>query len=815
MARFCDVAVPVPLESTFTYSINGSEPVPGGRVIVPFRAQKHVGIVTKLHDDEPPVKTKPVQQVVDTSPLLSDHLLELGRWIASYYIAPIGEVYRSMLPLLAEVKKASVYTIADAGLDTLHRSAEQGSSRRSKLNVDAQMTEYEILDYLANSDEPVREATLRSAAGANKQLLAGMVRKKWITRTDATSLRDASRVRRVAVLKQEGAPAKQRPLNNNQQIVMTGIIAAGGRSPVDELNKLAVPRSTLQTLVGRGLVEVIEEPLDFHVSHLAGKGTKDLQLTAEQTKALDHIHAAAASKKFSVTLLHGVTGSGKTAVYLEAMQQVLADGGGALLLVPEIGLTPAAAAHLHLVFGDEVAILHSGLTDAERAEQWHRIHRGEAKIVVGTRSAVFAPVANLKLIIVDEEHDHSYKQEETPRYHGRDVAVMRGKLTNAAVVLGSATPSLESYHNAKNGKYHLIELKQRVADRPLPDVEIVDLRFEFQRTGKDQIFSRQLVEEVQQRVANGEQAIILMNRRGYSAVVVCRACGEAIQCRNCAITLTHHKGSPRLECHYCGYRERVPKACPKCQSEHIYFLGAGSEQVEERLHEAFPTARIGRLDRDTVRGRHDFERVLNQLNAGEIDILVGTQMVAKGHDIHGVTLVGVVGADFALGFPDFRAAERTFQLLTQVAGRAGRGHISGKVILQTFFPDHYAIQFAQKHDFHGFAAKELQFRKWMHYPPFASVANVLVRSDKLDQALRYAGEIGNWFKNTRLEGVRVMGPAAAPLLRLKRDYRYHFVLKTPSREALNSALRAMLRHADSLKIPRTQVIVDVDALSLM
>lgn len=815
MARFCDVAVPVPLESTYTYSINGIEPVAGGRVVVPFRAQKHVGIVTRLHDDEPKVTTKPVQQVVDSAPLLSEHLLEFGRWMASYYIAPIGEVYRSMLPLLAEVKKTSFFSIADAGLDALHRSAEQGSSRRSKLTIDEQMTEYHVLDYLANSDEAVREATLRSATGATRQLLAGMVRKSWIRRTDSAQMRDASRVRRVAVLEEGGVPEGKRPLNDNQQILMTAIIAAGGRSAVEELNKFAVPRSTLQTLVRRGLVRVDEEAVDFHVSHLPGKGTADLEFTGQQQAALKHIGDAVNARKFSVTLLHGVTGSGKTAVYLDAMQRVLASGGGAIMLVPEIGLTPAAAAHLHHVFGDAVAILHSALTDPERAEQWHRIHRGEARVVVGTRSAVFAPVADLRLLIVDEEHDHSYKQESAPRYHGRDVAVMRGKLANAAVVLGSATPSLESYHNAKAGKYHLVELRQRVMDRPLPEVEIVDLRHEFQKTGKDNIFSSRLIEEVQQRVEAGEQAIILMNRRGYSSVVVCRSCGEAIQCRNCAITLTHHKGSPRLECHYCGYRERVPKACPKCKSEHIYFLGAGSEQVEERLHQAFPTARIGRLDRDTVRGRYDFERVLNQLNAGEIDILVGTQMVAKGHDIHGVTLVGVVGADFALGFPDFRAAERTFQLLTQVAGRAGRGYIPGKVILQTFFPEHYAIQFAQSHDFDGFAKKELQFRKWMHYPPFSSVANVLVRSDKLEQSLRYAGEIGSWFKNTRLEGIRVMGPAAAPLVRLKRDYRYHFVLKATSRESLNQTLRAMLRETDSLKIPRSNVIVDVDALSLM
>ncbi|MEO6119871.1 MAG: primosomal protein N', partial [Terriglobales bacterium] len=486
-----------------------------------------------------------------------------------------------------------------------------------------------------------------------------------------------------------------------------------------------------------------------------------------------------------------------------------------VLLVPEIGLTPAMAANLHQIFGEQVAILHSALSNDERAEQWHRIHNSEAKIVVGTRSAVFAPVKDLALLIVDEEHDSSYKQEETPRYHARDVAVMRGKLSGAAVVLGSATPSLESFHNTQKGKYSLIELRERVEDRPLPEVELVDLRLEYQQTGAEHIFSRRLLEEVTDRLARKEQAIILLNRRGYSAVVLCRTCGETIQCKNCAIAMTHHKGSPRLECHYCGYRVPVPHVCPKCQSEHIYFLGTGSEKVEEELHRAFPQARIGRLDRDTVRGRHDFERVLNQLNSGDIDLLVGTQMIAKGHDIHGVTLVGVVGADFALGFPDFRAAERTFQLLTQVAGRAGRGNTPGKVILQTYYPEHYAIQFAQQHDFNGFAAKELQYRRWMHYPPFSSVANVLIRSDKLDHALRYAGEIGKWFERTRAEHVRVMGPSAAPIARLKRDYRYHFVLKAQSREKLNGLLRAMIKFAESQKIPRTNVIVDVDALSLL
>jgi primosomal protein N' (replication factor Y) len=324
-----------------------------------------------------------------------------------------------------------------------------------------------------------------------------------------------------------------------------------------------------------------------------------------------------------------------------------------------------------------------------------------------------------------------------------------------------------------------------------------------------------LIQEVTDRLDRGEQAMVLLNRRGYSSVVLCRACGETLQCKNCTIAMTFHKAAHRMECHYCGYRQAVPKRCTACNSEHIFFLGTGSEKVEERLHAAFPQARIGRLDRDTVRNRHDFERVLNQFHAGEINLLVGTQMIAKGHDVHGVTLVGVVGADYALGFPDFRAAERTFQLLTQVAGRAGRGETPGKVVLQTYHPDHYAIQFAQQHDYAGFYEKEVRFRKWMHYPPFSALANVLVRSDKLEQALRWTGQLGKWFEGTRNEGVRVLGPSAAPIMRLKRDYRYHFILKAASREKLNASLRKMMGFADGEKIPRTNVIVDVDALSLL
>ena len=657
----------------------------------------------------------------------------------------------------------------------------------------------------------VREQSLRSATQVSKSILAGMVHKTWLAREDISAPQDATRTIKIAILK-----SAEGKVNENQKHLLDTLAASGGKVPVATLQSLDIPRTTLSTLVRRGLVEILEEPAEFTVSRSKPRPSLfDFDLNPAQQSALKRMKEGVTARHFSGMLLHGVTGSGKTAVYLAAMRAVLEAGRSAILLVPEIGLTPAVAADLHQIFGDEVAILHSALSDRERAEQWHRIKRGDARMVVGTRSAVFAPVADLALIIVDEEHDSSYKQEETPRYHARDIAVMRAKMANAIVVLGSATPSLESYFNARKNKYALVELPDRVEQRPLPEVEIIDMRQEFQETGQEQVISRKLAAEIKERLDRKEQVMVLLNRRGYSPVVLCRTCGKKLECQNCAIALTHHKREHKMVCHYCGFTAPVPKACVHCGSEYVYFLGTGSEKLEELLHGMLPQARIARLDRDTVRNPQDFERALNALNEGELDILVGTQMIAKGHDIHGVTLVGVVGADVALGLPDFRAAERTFQLLTQVAGRAGRGQSPGKVVLQTYFQDHYAVQYAARHDFIGFYEKELQFRSWMHYPPYSALANVLVRSDQLDDALQWSGTLGKWFDSTRHEGVRVLGPAPAPIMRLKRDYRYHFVLKSPSREKLNTTLRAMLAHAAQKKIPRTQVIVDVDALWLM
>jgi primosomal protein N' (replication factor Y) len=813
MTEYCEVAVPVPLDQLFTYKLDrGISSEAGARVLVPFRERRLIGIVTELHDRAPAFAAKNVLESLDESgtPALTEELIRLGRWISVYYLAPIGEVFRTMLPLSAEFRREVLYSITDEGHTALHLAGSSGSSPRSKRTPEDQDAEYRVLNYLSARDNAL-EPTLRSATRASRDILAGMLRKKWIARFDVSHRTNAVRTRQVAQLK-----TAEGKLNSNQRLLVEALASAGGRLVVDDLREFDVPRTTLGTLVKRAIIEILEEPIDFARPALPGRGLRaDLDFNSQQRSALEKIRTAVDAHTYAGILLHGVTGSGKTAVYLAAMKSVLDAGRSAILLVPEIGLTPAVAADVHHVFGNEVAILHSGLSDKERAEHWHRIRHGEARAIVGTRSAVFAPVSKLALIIVDEEQDSSYKQEETPRYHARDVAVMRAKFNDAVVVLGSATPSLESYYNAKKNRYTLLEMPDRVEKRPLPEVELVDMRQEFQETGNEQVISRKLIEEIGLRLERKEQAMVLLNRRGYSPVVLCRTCGKKLECRNCAIALTHHKSNRRMECHYCGFMAPVPRHCASCGSEYVYFLGTGSEKLEELLHGLFPQARIARLDRDTVRSHADFERALSAFNAGDLDLLVGTQMIAKGHDIHSVTLVGVVGADMALGLPDFRAAERTFQLLTQVAGRAGRGNTPGKVILQTYFTDHYAVQYAAHHDFAGFYDKELRFRSWMHYPPYSSLANVMVRGGKLDDVLKWSGALGRWFEKTRHEGVRVLGPAAAPIERLKRDYRYHFILKSASRQKLNGVLRAMMAEAANQDIPRTNVIVDVDALWLM
>jgi len=837
MPLCCEVALPVPLDRVFTYAVGPDQhPQRGARVVVPFNNEKLIGVVTAINVPKPTeFEVRTLETVLDDEPLLSDQLLKLAEWMAQYYLAPLGEVLRGMLPLMAEVRRTVYYRITDLGRDMLAGALEadtpgpssKPAKRRGKLSPDEQDMEHRVLARLA-SGEPVKVSTLRTATAATLPILAALLRKKWIARETSAVERDARRTERFAVL----IPETRLPsLTVKQQAILAELAACGGVLPLAELRARDLTSSTLQTLVRRGLVRIDERPAAFRLGGI--QPAAPVQLNEPQMEALASV--AAALGGFQPFLLHGVTGSGKTAVYLAAMQRALDRGMSSILLVPEIGLTPQTAGLLDQAFGQRVALLHSALTPEERSEQWRRIKRGEAPIVVGTRSAIFAPAPNLGLILVDEEHDQSYKQEETPRYNARDVAVMRAKLAEAVVVLGSATPSLETWQNSVPGKdahgketrpkYARIEMRDRVMGRPLPEVELIDMRKEFQETSQDQLFSRALVQQTREALDRGEQALILLNRRGYSFAVICRACGDKLECQNCAISLTHHKPpaedaaeakeGQRLECHYCGYRRTVPARCPKCDSEHLYYLGAGSQQGEERLNEIFPSARIGRMDRDTVHGRYDLERLLARLHSGEINLLVGTQMIAKGHDIHGITLVGVVGCDHSLSMPDFRAAERVFQLMTQVSGRAGRGDLPGRVVVQTYYPDHYAILAASKHDYVSFVDRELKYRRWMHYPPFGVLANVLIQSGKLEEAVAWSSEIGKWFQRAAPEGVRVLGPCTAPIARIKGTYRFHLILKASSRKSLNTALRAMLTHADSANIPRRNLVVDVDALRLM
>ncbi len=831
----------MPLERAFTYSVAGDDPAVGARVLVPFSGQRLMGVVLRVHSNPPAegITVKPVQQVLDEAALLPDELMHLAEWIAQYYIAPLGEVLRGMLPLTAEIRRTLLYRIAEQGRTVLHEGAAKGSSRRSRLAAEEQNREYAVLNAL-ESGTVMKLAALRSATGANKALLEGMVRKRWLMREAEAVDRDARRLEKVVHLVEEVRLPK---LNANQMYVLQELAAAGGpvrlatlraklqeRTAINERGEsvtAAVPNSTLATLAKRGLVRVEDAPRVFRMGGLLVPGKKHAHehvLNVSQAAALHAITRAIDTGGFVPHLLYGVTGSGKTAVYIGAMRHALDAGKAALLLVPEIGLTPAMVGQVQAAFVGQVALLHSQLTLDERAEQWHRIRRGHARVVVGTRSAIFAPLRDLELILVDEEHDGSYKQEETPRYHGRDVAVMRAKLLGVPVVLGSATPSMESWVNAERGRYALLRMTERVNRRPLPAVELVDMRAEFRETGADTIFSRALIEEIHSTLDRGEQAIILQNRRGYSYVTMCRSCGAKVECENCAISMTLHRSvagsdmhapsAERLECHYCGFQRAVPKQCPACKSEHLYFFGAGSQQGEERLQQIFPRARIGRMDRDTIRGRADMEHVLQRLHSGEINLLIGTQMIAKGHDIHGVTTVGVVGCDHALGLPDFRAAERVFELITQVSGRAGRGDAPGRVLVQTYHPEHYAMDFAAKHDYEGFIRKEKNFRRPFFYPPYGVLANVVIQSEKLEEANAWAGILGRWL-GSGSPGVRVLGPSPSPISRLKRIHRFHLVLKAEKRPDMQRTVRAMLAHAHRQQIPRKALMIDVDALSLM
>jgi primosomal protein N' (replication factor Y) (superfamily II helicase) len=831
--KLCNVAVAVPLRTTFTYKIParlGLEVQVGGRVLVPFRKKTTVGVVTEFIDTPPPgTKLREIQKSLDLIPVLNAKLLELGQWIASYYVAPIGEVYRAMLPPLTELSAAQRVVLTEAGraaLDATLSASSANSGSKSDFSLQANpptasplpAEALPLFQKLKSAKSALLlPATIRS--GIQLPDLLKLQRRGLLEIRQEVQARKR-RMQRIFAWKETPAAETSKPLPEKERRLKNLLSIERGPLPLSQLLKLSgLSRTVVERLLRQGKLESWEEPLDpaedpFDIGYTPPAHA----LNAEQDHAFAAICARFELGEFGVQLLHGVTGSGKTEVYLRAVQDTLARGKTAIILVPEIALTLWIGRQCRAWFGahfEGVAVLHSVLSDVERAREWWRVRNGEARVVVGTRSAIFAPVENLGLIIVDEEQESSYKQEETPRYHGRDVAIVRAKLENALALLGSATPSLETYHHARSGKYELLSLTQRVADRALPSVEILDLREEFKQTHQTSPISSALRKSIEECLAFNTQALILINRRGYSWSVICRSCGASVQCANCSISLTHHKYRNRLECHYCGYTQSIPKKCPKCDSLYVYFFGEGSEQLEERLRKEFPKARIARLDRDTARTKCQYQETLGAFAEGALDILVGTQMLAKGHDFHRVTLVGVVGADSSLNMPDFRAAERTFQLLTQVAGRAGRGDLPGRVLIQTFYPEHYAIQDAVKQDYIAFFERELHFRRVMAYPPLTSLANVIIRDRSLDKAIQWSNQLSQFFTRHAADEIRVLGPASAPLARLKSEYRFQFLLKSRKKAALAKLLAAALAYADSKEIPETALLVDMDPLQLL
>ena len=801
--QYCDVSLPVPLDQPFTYAL----PVTlrhrvqaGSRLVVPFGPRKLTGVILRCHDEAPQVATREALRLLDKEPVLDAELLALGRWIAGYYCAPLGEVLRGMLPLASEIRRGKIWSLTDAGRD---------AARQLLLDASPDDPVTQVLKLLEK--RPLNAGYLAKTLPLADKAIRSLERKGFIVAEEVQTERDPLRAPAERLRVELAGSNTDAKLNKAERELRAFLELHPGSHNLKELEGVVKNASpAARSLARKGIASLKPENAAVNSGPIRARH----DLNPSQSAAYEQIRCAVVKREFHTFLLHGVTGSGKTEVYLNSIEAALAAGRSALLLVPEIALTPQMAGQFFSRFGDRVAILHSAFTDVERSEQWRRIRSGAASVVVGTRSGVFAPVRNLGLIVVDEEHDGSYKQEETPRYNGRDVAIVRAQHAGACVVLGSATPSLESRHNAEKGKYTLLELPGRIEARPLPTVDLIDMRQEFLETRKQATFSRKLMEAIGQRLENGEQTIVLLNRRGFSSFVACRACGERVNCINCSLTLTYHKRDRRLLCHYCGYAEKVPSCCPKCQNEHIYFLGLGSERVEEELHQAFPAARIARLDRDTVTGKRQYETILNDFREGNYDLLVGTQMIAKGHDIPNVTLVGVVSADIGLGMPDFRAAERTFQLLTQVAGRAGRGNVPGIVLVQTINPDHYAVRLAAAQDYQAFYEKELHFRRMMHYPPFSAMANILVRSEKKEMAMRLSSELGHQLLPAP-EKIRVMGPAEAPVPRLKNEYRFQFLIKAASRKVLNELLQKIRAYALDHKWPATALVIDVDPLSLM
>ncbi|HEX3110879.1 MAG TPA: primosomal protein N', partial [Thermoanaerobaculia bacterium] len=739
IAAFAEIALPVAVHGTFTYSI--PEPLRdsvrlGSRVEVPLGAKLTTGFVVGLPDSASVDKVKPIRSVLDDEePALTREIIDLCRWGAEYYIAPLGEMLRVALPANMSARGKRELRLSDP---------EGPATAADRPLIEALKLRPLPFDHALEITTRSAIARLRDAgtiAVVDRLLDAKGVRyDRFVVLEDSSPLE-----RRTSAVSRDTADDGVRRSKKQSQAVEL-LQNRGGEMSVAALEHAGVSAAVLSALARKNVIRIERRPrrhtLDAFLAGLDAASVAELRYSSEQQDAIDAVKRSLGT--FAPFVLEGVTGSGKTEVYVEVMREVVRRGGQALLLVPEISLTPVFAARLKERFGDRIAILHSNLSASERYDQWWRARRGEVDVAIGPRSALFTPFPSLGVIVVDEEGDGAYKQEETPRYNARDLAVVRAQLRNIPVVLGSATPSLESRENAARGKYTLLRMTKRVESRPLPEVEILDLRHEHAEKGDKGyvIFSNALCETLRATFDAGEQAIILMNRRGYAPYLLCRECGHEFRCRDCSVTLTVHRRAGLLICHYCGLRIPIPAKCPLCSGEVLQPIGFGTEKVEERFRRDFPDVSVEVLDRDSTRKKGSLVAILDRFRRGETRALIGTQMLSKGHHFPNVTLTAVLNADSILGYPDFRSAEKTFYLLTQVAGRAGRGELRGRVLIQTAFPTHYAIQHALRHDYEAFFESEIQFRQTFHYPPVTSMIAILFRGEELGPVERAAGESG-------------------------------------------------------------------------
>jgi len=818
MARVVSVAVPVPALGLLSYEVPSHlhSPEVGARVLVPLGTRVVTGCVVGRPAEPGAARLKPLVDILDVEPMLPTGVVDLALWVGEYYACGPGAAIAAAMPPMAWIASERQARITDAGRAAT--DAQVGVSRSVLLELLAD-GEARPVAQLARRIAARRGRSARDARGLHS-LLGAMARDGLITL--AQPLKGTARAFKsigVARISAAGLEMIERgaSLGVRQRETLELLRGTPSGLAVPELARRGISGATVRRLVARGALIISREVVERATWPAGPLETVDTEretdrvLTPEQQTVVAALTAAAGSQRFSVALLHGVTGSGKTEVYRRLARVTLASRRQVLILVPEIGLTSAAAASFRRAFGNRVAVQHSGLPDGARHDQWHRIRRGEVDVVVGTRSAVFAPLPSVGLIVVDEEHDASYKQEESPRYHGRDVAIMRGQRCDALVVLGSATPSLESSTHASSGRYRRMSMARRVGGRPMPAIRIVDMREEFAAHGPEVVLSRALAEALDNRLTRREQALVLLNRRGFAAAVFCRECGRSLECPNCSVSLTFHRSDGRARCHYCGYSRTRPVACPECAGAYLEQVGFGTQRVESEIRNRWPAARVGRLDSDTTRRQGAAARLLDRFATGTVDVLVGTQMVAKGHDFPRVTLVGVVSADVGLGVADFRAAERTFQLLTQVAGRAGRGDVAGEAIVQTLYPDHYSIRYACSEAYESFYDEEMRFRRAMRYPPVVSLLSVVVRGASVRGTMKEAADLVTRLRR-RPSRFRVLGPAPAPIGRLRGQHRVQLFLKGPHRREMRKALLAALEdHADL----KRRVVIDVDPLWML